>query len=133
MEMTRSITAGVLLMLLAAGCVMEQSEPLQMSTSMRLSDLPVPKGMKFDAQRSHERITPSRRAAYHAYTGNASVLAVIRFYRDQLPISNWKFINEQMDRGVTVLDYEKEDERLAVKVFRKEFKTQLILHLYEKD
>ena len=133
MRALRLIAVVAMLILTLKGCAWEKNEPLLMSTKMRLSDLPVPKGMKFDAERSHERITSSRRAVYHAYTGGASTLAVIKFYKDQLPISNWKFINEQMDRGVTTLDYEKENERLAVKIFRKDFRTHLILHLYDKD
>jgi hypothetical protein len=126
--------AGVLIVVLAVGaCSLQSEEPLLMSTQVRLSDLPVPEGMKLDPDRSHERITPGRRIVYHAYTGGASALSVVKFYKDQLPKSDWQFIDEQMDRGVTTLNYEKEDEQLAVKIFRKDFRTHLILHLYDKD
>ena len=115
------------------GCGGPKDEPLPMSTMLRLSDLPVPDGMKFIAQRSHDRISPTRRIIYHEYKGSKEVLSVIRFYKDQLPASNWKFIDESTDKGISTLNYENENERLTVRVYKKGFNTYLILQVYEKD
>jgi len=122
-----AVLAGV------AGCGGPKDEPLPISTMLRLSDLPVPEGMKFVSGRSHDRISPTRRMIYHEYKGMKNALAVINFFKDQLPAGNWKFIDESTDKGITVLNYEKENERLTVRIYRKGFNTRLILQVYEKD
>ena len=116
-----------------SGCGGPKDEPLPISTMLRLSDLPVPDGMKFVSARSHDRISPARRIIYHEYKGTKNTLAIINFCKDQLPASNWKFIDESTDKGITTLNYEKENERLTVRIYKKGFNTYLILQVYEKD
>ena len=77
--MIKIMTALVMsaaLLVVAAGCGGAKDEPLPMSTMLRLSDLPVPGGMKYVSARSHDRISPSRRMIYHEYKGTKNALAV---------------------------------------------------------
>lgn len=89
--------AGVL----AGGCgpEKERAATTAPASEPRLSDVPVPAGFKFIADRSSDRLTEGFRIANHRYEGDAPLRQVAAFYKREMPRGGWQLVDESFGSG----------------------------------
>lgn len=81
-----------------------------------IPDVPVPEGFKLDESRSRNYDTGVARFVDHLYRGSKHKWDVTRFYRDQMPVSRWTYVNYVFAQGMYTLEFEKGSERCVVSV-----------------
>ncbi len=121
---------AVLLALLSSSCTIltsgdlgEEGVVLVPAPRLPFSDLPVPDGFELQRDRSWAYNREDFRLTSYLYVGKARVSDVGVFFRDQMPISNWKLSSERLDFGVKVLKFHKGKEACSIEIVRKGRKT----------
>jgi len=104
--------------LLFAGCAtsgsvsgddMKALKTLDVSTSLKFEDVPVPSGFKMIASQSFTFENDVLRVGILKYKGRASGDHVVNFYKDQMPLYNWRFTN-MLEYGKKILNFERDDQ-----------------------
>ena len=104
---------------------------LQMSTSQRIKDVPLPAKAKEDLERSYIYESSNLQLGRMVYTIRAPVNDVAQFYIDTAPAAGWKLVNVKQAEGGTELLFRQSGKKLEVSVsplgmFRGQ---RLVLHL----
>ncbi|MCB9858018.1 MAG: hypothetical protein H6818_20225 [Phycisphaerales bacterium] len=79
-------------------------------------DIPVPADFELDRRKSTHENRPGERAVKHYYVGDEKPQAVNDFYKQLMPTFEWEFVDERLQNGVYVLNYEKAGEKCEVRV-----------------
>ncbi len=114
-------TAAVGLLLCLPGCHGgndDQSPPPRLVPAMSpvVLDVPVPADFTYLERESSELSSGGSRWVTHYYEGSASPISVVAFYQEQMPLSRWKLVNRQTERGVRTLRFEKSREGCEVRI-----------------
>ena len=123
MKLLQVLIASVLVAGLgvAAGCKGDSTggqAPLIVAASSPIADVPVPAGFMLDAGKSWSNWNPNLklRSVNHEYKGKDGMLAVVRFYKEQLPAFKWSDpVLDQQGKKVT-LKSGKTNEDLVITV-----------------
>lgn len=75
----------------SAGSEIEKN--LAVSSNLRFDDVPVPTGFVSMPTESFIYQTDNIRAGLLRYEGKSSPESVVQFYKEQMPVYNWQFIN----------------------------------------
>lgn len=102
------------------------SKELEVSALLKFDDVPVPDGFNFIASESFAFQTNDVRVGVLKYQGRANPDAIILFYKEQMPLYNWKTINI-VEYGRRVLNFEKNDQTCAVTIDAKGSKVFLVI------
>jgi len=81
-----------------------------------IPDVPVPVGFKEDEGRNRTLHTGVGRFVDHLYKGRKDKHAVVRFYKEQMPVSRWTYVTYMQTRGEHTLEFEKGAERCRIVV-----------------
>ena len=103
-----------------------KANQLEVSTLLKFDDLPVPDGFKFIANESFAFQTQGVRVGLLKYEGRANPDAVVKFYKDQMPLYNWKVVN-LIEYGRRVLNFEKNGQTAVVTIDAKGNRVSLTL------
>ena len=79
-------------------------------------DVPIPRSFKLDVGRSRNYDTGVARFVDHLYKGRKDKWDVFRFYRDQMPVSRWTYVNNAFVQGRHTLEFDKGSERCVVTI-----------------
>ena len=85
--------------------------PLLAATNFPIADIPIPVGFTM-TKKSTSKIIPvsSTRFVDHQYTGPNDFLAVVKFYRNQMPTQSWTLIEQTQGNASIVLHFTKGSE-----------------------
>lgn len=123
--------AVALLVVLAAGCndmqrmigtgssgpdTVPEPDSLVATARPALADVPLPVGFELTESKSRSMSSPGVRMVDHWYAGREDKWAVGRFYKRQMPTSQWGLDSDRMVRGDIELDFTKGRERAKVTV-----------------
>jgi hypothetical protein len=109
-------------LLLLAGCATSGSvsddgikapKALNVSTALKFVDVPVPSGFKMIVSQSFTFENDVLRVGILKYKGRASGDRVANFYKDQMPLYNWRFTN-MLEYGRKILNFEREDQNCII-------------------
>lgn len=89
---------------------------LQMATSQRIKDVPLPAKAKEDLERSYVYESASLQLGRMVYTIRAPVNEVAQFYIDTTPAAGWTLINVKQAEGSAEMLFRKQGKKLEVTV-----------------
>jgi hypothetical protein len=92
---------------------MNTSSTLEAQALARFSDIPLPTGFKLIPQSSYSFESSGVRVGVLKYQGKANPDQVLNFYREQMPMYNWRLLNvtEYIDR---VLNFDRDNETCII-------------------
>lgn len=97
------------------GCSTTPGSRLEPQATLKLSDIPIPAGLKPLPQKSYSFENAGTRVAVLKYQGRANIEQVINFYKEQMPAYNWNLINI-IEYGQRLLNFERENETCIITV-----------------
>ncbi|MCD6406190.1 MAG: hypothetical protein J7M19_10220 [Planctomycetes bacterium] len=127
-----------LVLLAAFGCShFRSAKPdgkLSVAENLAIADLPVPRGFKVDRARSFFKVNAEAgmRVISVTYKGRGKALAVLEFFRDNMPLSGWTLKEQSCTFGPYVLDFESETEAMQVRIVQGRFSTEFSISLNPK-
>jgi len=86
---------------------------LDVSTALKFVDVPVPSGFKIITAQSFTFENDVLRVGILKYKGNASGDQVVNFYKNQMPVYNWRFTN-MLEYGRRIMNFEREDQNCII-------------------
>lgn len=105
---------------LIAGCSGMQKQKtsatpgsLEPQAVLKFSDVPVPNGFRFMAAESYSFESSGLRIGLLKYEGKADADQVVNFYRDQMPMYNWRLLNT-VEYGERMLNFDREQETCII-------------------
>ena len=113
-----------------AGAPADQA-PLAASKITAIPDLPVPANMKILKGLSSSYEGAGSRMVNYTYEGWVDIRRVHRFYRDQMPVSNWHLLADNFDRGTYNMTFSKGTEVCTVTIKKKLLQTRVQLLIQE--
>jgi hypothetical protein len=133
----RYVIFSTLLILLFTGCATmsnvfkrrQASAPgkaLEVSPILKFDDVPVPSVFRILANESFAFQTKDVRVGLLKYEGKADPDEVVSFYREQMPLYNWKTVNI-IEYGRRVLNFEKDSQSCVITLDVKGSKITLII------
>ncbi len=88
---------------------------LDVSPVLKFDDVPVPEGLTFLGAESYAFQTDEFRAGVLKYQGRVNPDSLVRFYRDNMPLYNWRVVNiVEFERRM--LNFEKQNESCTVTI-----------------
>lgn len=90
-------------------------EPRMMT---KFSDIPVPAGFKALPQLSYSFETSGVRIGLLKYQGKADPEQVVNFYKEQMPMNNWRLLNI-IEYGERLLNFDREQETCIITLLSK--------------
>lgn len=126
------------LCLCAAGCASlrkdkaAESPYLEPQATLKFNDVPVPAGFVLMPQDSYSFEASGVRVAMLKYRGKASPDQVVNFYKEQMPMYNWAFLNA-VEYGQRILSFEREQETCLVTLLSKGNNNTLTIALGPKS
>ena len=128
--------AGVLLL---AGCAASSGTmkdrtavaPLRTAALLRFADVPVPVGFQFIDNESFAFQNELARVGLLKYAGRAEIDRVVQFYREQMPLYNWTFLN-LLEYESRVLNFEKTDQTCIITIGHRGDRAQVTIAVAPK-
>ncbi len=99
---------------------------LEVSTLLKFDDIPVPSGFKFIASESFAFQTDEIRVGLLRYTGRISPEETVVFFKEQMPLYNWKPINF-IEYERRVLNFEKDEQSAVITIDGKGSSSSLVI------
>lgn len=127
--------------LLLSGCagsaVSRRSDPSQIpalepAAMLKLNDIPVPANFIFVAQDSYAFQSSEFRAGLLRYQGKASGDQTVIFFKEQMPMYNWRLINI-VEYGRRMLTFEKDQESCVVTIDGKDNRLDVVISVGPKS
>lgn len=116
------LVGGCVIALSWAGCNNgtwgKPTDKLVPEKQLGVSDIQVPQGFKIDEDASEDRSTGNWRFVKHTYYGKADPQLVREFYRDQMSMTGWKILDDEMHQGQYKLRFESDLEYCDVAISR---------------
>jgi hypothetical protein len=106
---------------LVAGCgITQEKTPVTGSNALtpvaaKLPDIPVPYGFKLLTKNSYSFESGAIRVAVLRYKGSSQIESVVRFYKEQMPLSGWTLLNIIQYEN-SLLNFERDEETCIVDV-----------------
>ena len=109
-------------LLLSAGCAtsgtvtdndIKATKALDVSTALKFVDVPVPSGFKMITAQSFTFENDVLRVGILKYKGRSSGDQVVNFFKNQMPLYNWRFTN-MLEYGRRILNFEREDQNCII-------------------
>ena len=109
-------------LLLSAGCAtsgtvtdddIKATKALDVSTALKFVDIPVPSGFKMITAQSFTFENDVLRVGILKYKGRSSGDQVVNFFKNQMPLYNWRFTN-MLEYGRRILNFEREDQNCII-------------------
>ncbi len=91
----------------------EMPKALEVATLLKFQDVPCPRGFKIVSADSFIFDNDLTRFGILRYSGRANASTVVRFYRDQMPLYNWRFIN-LMEFNTRIINFDREDQTCTI-------------------
>ncbi len=91
----------------------ELPKALEVASLLKFQDVPAPRGFKIVPADSFIFDNDLTRFGILRYSGRANASMVVRFYRDQMPLYNWRFIN-LMEFGTRIINFDREDQTCTI-------------------
>jgi hypothetical protein len=125
---------------LLAGCVtmpQKSSGPTQIpmlepATLFKFSDLPIPANFVFAPDESYAFQSVGFRAGLLRYKGKATGEKAIVFFREQMPLYDWRLVNI-VEHGRRTISFEKESETCLITIDEKRNKAELTISIAPKS
>ncbi|HVT82020.1 MAG TPA: hypothetical protein VHM90_15350 [Phycisphaerae bacterium] len=130
MRLVLKVLPAILALSLAA-CAHRNTGPLIADAKSPISDVPVPAGFTM-ADNSTSKVVPgsSLRVVDHHYKGTDELVAVVTFYREELPKTQWTLVDQtQVSAKEITLHFTKRNEECSVTVTRKTFETEIRIRI----
>ena len=114
----------VIITVLLAGCATtgsrgrdmgEGPKSLDVALALKFDDVPIPAGFSPLASESFTFQNDVLRVGILKYSGRAQANQVVNFYKDQMSLYNWRFLN-MMEYGRYILNFDREDQTCIVVV-----------------
>jgi len=106
--------------------ITNMSKELEVSALLKFDDIPVPNGFNFIAVDSFAFQTKSVRVGLLKYEGRANPDEVVQFYKEQMPLYNWKTINI-IEYERRILNFEKDGQSAVITIDGKGNKSSLVI------
>lgn len=97
----------------------------------KFSDVPVPAGFKLIPANTYCFEASGLRMGLLKYEGKADVEAVVNFYKEQMPMSNWRLLNV-VEYGERLLNFDREQETCIVTLLSKGHNVTITISLGPK-
>ena len=110
---------------------MSQAPLLEPKVLAKFSDIPVPVGFTFEPRESYAFESAGVRAAVLKYSGRAQAEQVINFYKEQMPMYNWRLLNI-VEYGERLLNFDSDSETCIIRMVPQASKIALIVNLAPK-
>ncbi|MFA5411651.1 MAG: hypothetical protein WC321_07365 [Candidatus Omnitrophota bacterium] len=107
-------------------------EILEPQAVLKFGDVPIPAGFKAVPQDSYSFESSGIRVGLLKYRGKADVDQVINFYKEQMPMYNWRLLNV-VEYGQRMLNFDREQESCIVSLFAKGKAVEIIISLGPKS
>ncbi len=91
------------------------AKELGVATALKFEDVPVPAGFRMIPDQSFSFQNELTRVGILRYAGRANAQRVIQFYKDQMPLYNWQFVN-MIEYDRSLLNFEKTDQTCTITV-----------------
>ncbi len=91
----------------------EMPKALEVASLLKFQDVPAPRGFKIIPSDSFIFDNDLTRFGILRYSGRADASTVVRFYRDQMPLYNWRFIN-LMEFNTRIINFDREDQTCTI-------------------
>lgn len=91
----------------------ETPQSLDVAMALKFKDVPIPTGFKLVANESFAFENDSLRVGALKYSGRAQADYVVTFFKDQMPLYNWRFLN-LVEYGRRILNFDREDQTCVV-------------------
>lgn len=132
--------AVIMAAMLVAGCATTQRRhssteeaprALNVAMALKFEDVPIPSGFRAVANESFTFQNDVLRVGILRYTGGASAEHVVDFYKDQMPLYNWRFQNIlEYDRRI--MSFDREDQTCIIVIEPSNFNTSVTLTVAPK-
>ncbi|MEA3346456.1 MAG: hypothetical protein U9Q21_00010 [Candidatus Auribacterota bacterium] len=86
---------------------------LLLSESLKFDDVPVPAGFRLNVKDSFAFQNNTMRVGVLTYRGKADPQEIINFYKEQMPLYNWRLLNLIEHETVQIL-FDKADETCVI-------------------
>ena len=86
---------------------------LEVASLLKFQDVPAPRGFKIVPADSFIFDNDLTRFGILRYSGRADASTVVRFYRDQMPLYNWRFIN-LMEFNTRIINFDRKDQTCTI-------------------
>ena len=90
-------------------------QSLDVAMKLKFEDVPIPAGFKPIPRDSFVFENDVLRVGVLKYSGRAYADQVVKFYKDQMGLYNWRFIN-MVEYGRRILNFEREDQTCIILV-----------------
>lgn len=136
----REYIAVIIIAMLAAGCATvgsrsgESAEPpkaLDVAMALKFEDVPVPSGFRSLTNESFMFQNEVLRVGILKYSGRADVEQLVNFYKDHMPLYNWRFLN-LLEYGRRIMNFEREDQSCIVVIEPTKFTTYITVTVAPK-
>jgi hypothetical protein len=105
---------------------------LEPQAILKFGDIPLPAGFKLSSSDSYAFESSGVRVGLLKYQGKAQADAVVAFYKEQMPMYNWQFLN-MIEYGERLLNFEREDETCIIRLLPKGSTTLITISLGPKS
>lgn len=109
----------------------ETPKALEVATLLKFQDVPAPHGFKIIPADSFIFDNDITRLGLLKYSGRANASTVVRFYRDQMPLYNWRFIN-LMEFNTRIINFDRDDQTCTIIVEPRHLNTVVIVSVAPK-
>ena len=106
--------------------ITNMSKGLEVSALLKFDDIPVPNGFNFMAVDSFAFQTKNVRVGLLKYEGRANPDEVVQFYKEQMPLYNWKTVNI-IEYERRILNFEKDGQSAVITIDGKGNKSSLVI------
>ncbi|MFH0732921.1 MAG: hypothetical protein V2A72_08435 [Candidatus Omnitrophota bacterium] len=107
------------------------SSTLEVATALKFDDVPVPSGFKLVADDSFIFDNDVMRLGILKYSGRPDASVVVKFYKDQMPLYNWRFIN-LMEFNTRIINFDRDDQTCTIIVEPRQLSTQVTVSVAPK-
>jgi len=105
---------------------------LEPQAILKFGDIPVPVGFKLLSGDSYAFESSGVRVGVLRYQGKAQADAVVTFYKEQMPMYNWQFLN-MVEYGERLLNFDRENETCIIRLLPKGNATLITISLGPKS
>jgi len=138
--MTKKLVAVLITTLLFSGCAGmgakrsdkgDSSQALDVSMALKFEDVPIPAGFKAVPKESFAFENELLRVGILKYSGRPRADNVVNFYKDQMPLYNWRFLN-MLEYGERILNFDRDDQTCIIVVEPGKLNTRITITVAPK-
>lgn len=136
----KAYIAVIMVAMLAAGCAVgrerqrdtgEAPKALDVAMALKFEDVPIPSGFRAVTNESFIFQNDVLRVGILKYSGGANAEHVVNFYKDQMPLYNWRFLN-MLEYGRRIMNFDREDQTCIIVIEPYKFNTSVTLTVAPK-